>query len=117
MNALIKCESGELNIDGIDMEKIREEDGRLFYPKNKIRKETLSPKEEENLSLIEPDAIDAHQIVAVKQSSFFDFMTPDYQDRVCSSFETLNESAAEIEFGRLSDEYCEDIDLFTDFSD
>ena len=42
MNAFIKCEYGRLKIDGIDTKKIREEDNKIFYPKNKIRQETLS---------------------------------------------------------------------------
>ena len=86
MNAFIKCEFGNLKIDGMDTRKIREEDNQIFYPKSKIRKETLSPKEDENISLIEPDSINCHQITAVEQAAFFDFMTPDYQDKVCSSF-------------------------------
>ena len=46
--------------------------------------------------MIEPGSIDAHKIVAIEQAAFFDFMTPDYQDKVCSSFETISENEVEI---------------------
>ena len=100
----------------MDTRKIREEDDKLFYPKNKIRKETLSSKEGENISYTEPDTINAHQITAVENAAFFDFMTPDYGDKVCSSFQTISESEMEIELERLPEDHVEDIDLFTDFN-
>ena len=92
MNGFCKCVFGELRVNSLNLNKLKNLNGKIHYLKKDVQEETLIPNSMKDTSIIDPNNFNIHEIKGVKQSGFLDFMIPDYPTNNCTSFETISEN-------------------------
>lgn len=94
IGGISKCIHGRLRISTIDVHLMQVYTYNTFlHPKNKMIVQDIIWTDTDNISKIEPNSYNIHQIEALEWSAFVDLLVSDYPDNTCQFFTMIGKES------------------------